>query len=945
MKIIDNTPIENFDTDWGDPDGTGMKEKSLEQVQKFIKGSIKRIEEDAADLKKDNESFKKNVDNQIANQSNEIAVFKKDVTNQIENYKPIEINGNVNNAADEEDLTAENGLIKIANRGTLYGKGYKILRRGVDLQSQLNQENTIYEIRYNFDLNGKTIDIPKGCSLVFSGGSFDNGCLLGNNTSIVAGAYKIFGDGLVLHKYCFSYKVDNVETNIELKWLNIKQRMVRYETTSDKRKWILSNDSGIRCSNFEGNCHFKKQGSNIDINVDSDFLLNACPGKFSEINKNTGNIIENNLNTLDVLKLSYYKNGNILTIPHKSKWVFFYSNNIEDDLNLTYIQPGTEIDLSAETIYCTSLNRAFIHPEASTWCNEAKLEWFIGDGFYKSFVEFNNSPIISDQSYNIQRALDASMDIISHIRGIIPVENTLYAEVRKKIYLGSRYNLTDEDAFVSNAQYKVKYSVPSTVILGLADKDLFMQRTTVVFYGGLLTTYYAAIHKKNLWVVDMDYKTSYSEVNTSLLGKKPDNSGYYTNAAFTIAQKNGNGYTSFSKYDIYTKFTKYGIFAEQANTASYINSSEINAYIFGYYEGVHIENSFGASIMNITLQAVDSLPLNEVDYYRNAYIKTSRSTINIINWDFSSVKDKNKIIQKPYKKILIEGDNAIVGTSSLYTAQGASIENYRDRIGSKNKNFTVTSTANTPLHLPLLENVFAGIKHSQIKKCHFIKITCKEDVDVSILNEKIENDDTRFTIESVTTSTYNMENLFSVKAGLLPAVSLTPEQFVEAYVELKDGYTLNKKEKFRQCAFDFATSKNIFTYAKIIMIGSSKTYVKDIEMHHGQTFAIFDMGEVLNDIKSCIVRLYGEKIHNYGIGANIESINCMPQLRGLSLHESCNYFNRNFQPISYGPSSLRPIDDVMLGQSYYDSTLKKPLWWNGTAWVDANGEVVSGTSI
>lgn len=184
MKIIDNTPIENFDTDWGDPDGTGMKEKSKEQVQKFIKGSIKRIEEDAADLKKDNESFKKNVDNQIANQSNEIAVFKKDVTNQIENYKPIEINGNVNNAADEEDLTAENGLIKIANRGTLYGKGYKILRRGVDLQSQFNQENTIYEIRYDFDLGGGTLNIPAGCTLKFEGGSFANGVLNCNSTYI-----------------------------------------------------------------------------------------------------------------------------------------------------------------------------------------------------------------------------------------------------------------------------------------------------------------------------------------------------------------------------------------------------------------------------------------------------------------------------------------------------------------------------------------------------------------------------------------------------------------------------------------------------------------------------------------------------------------------------------------------------------------------------------------
>ena len=37
MKIIDNTPIKDFNEDWGDPDGTGIKEKSKEQVQKFIK--------------------------------------------------------------------------------------------------------------------------------------------------------------------------------------------------------------------------------------------------------------------------------------------------------------------------------------------------------------------------------------------------------------------------------------------------------------------------------------------------------------------------------------------------------------------------------------------------------------------------------------------------------------------------------------------------------------------------------------------------------------------------------------------------------------------------------------------------------------------------------------------------------------------------------------------
>lgn len=81
--------------------------------------------------------------------------------------------------ADEEDLTNMNGLIKIADRGTLYGKGYKIIRRGVDLQSQFNQENTIYEIRYDFELNGETLNIPAGCTLKFEGGSFANGIIDG----------------------------------------------------------------------------------------------------------------------------------------------------------------------------------------------------------------------------------------------------------------------------------------------------------------------------------------------------------------------------------------------------------------------------------------------------------------------------------------------------------------------------------------------------------------------------------------------------------------------------------------------------------------------------------------------------------------------------------------------------------------------------------------------
>ena len=50
----------------------------------------------------------------------------------------------------------------------------------------INQPNTIYEIRYDFDLNGETIEMQEGCTLKFNGGYFRNGTLKGGGTNISA---------------------------------------------------------------------------------------------------------------------------------------------------------------------------------------------------------------------------------------------------------------------------------------------------------------------------------------------------------------------------------------------------------------------------------------------------------------------------------------------------------------------------------------------------------------------------------------------------------------------------------------------------------------------------------------------------------------------------------------------------------------------------------------
>lgn len=91
-------------------------------------------------------------------------------------------------SADEEDLTEVGNLLKFKDRPNTNGMGNIILRRNKSFAEQITKENTIYEIRYDFDLNNKSVTIPKNCVLEFDGGSLSNGTIvLSSNNSIING--------------------------------------------------------------------------------------------------------------------------------------------------------------------------------------------------------------------------------------------------------------------------------------------------------------------------------------------------------------------------------------------------------------------------------------------------------------------------------------------------------------------------------------------------------------------------------------------------------------------------------------------------------------------------------------------------------------------------------------------------------------------------------------
>lgn len=127
---------------------------------------------------------------QVTQLGQEVGTNKDNITNlqqEIDSIQPIIIEGNVTNAPDEEDITTDsNDLLKFADRPTAVNQmGYVILRKNKTFAEQVTKENTIYEIRYPFDLGGASVTVPTWCVLKFNGGILRNGTLSCNNSRIM----------------------------------------------------------------------------------------------------------------------------------------------------------------------------------------------------------------------------------------------------------------------------------------------------------------------------------------------------------------------------------------------------------------------------------------------------------------------------------------------------------------------------------------------------------------------------------------------------------------------------------------------------------------------------------------------------------------------------------------------------------------------------------------
>lgn len=97
-----------------------------------------------------------------------------------------------------EDLKIRNGLLQLADRSSIDGLGYVILRPDKTFSEQVTQSNCIYEVRYNFAVDDNFV-APENIRLKYNGGS-----LVVNGVSTYSSLVKASEVGLIPNTELFA---------------------------------------------------------------------------------------------------------------------------------------------------------------------------------------------------------------------------------------------------------------------------------------------------------------------------------------------------------------------------------------------------------------------------------------------------------------------------------------------------------------------------------------------------------------------------------------------------------------------------------------------------------------------------------------------------------------------------------------------------------------------
>ena len=184
---------------------------------------------------------------------------------------------------DEEDLTTIDNKVQFKDKlynleefsgyGVINVRKYISNNKNLIYQDIFKYENTIYIIKYDFDLDGNTITLPNNCILYFQGGSIKNGYIKLNKAKIlgweirkdflIANNDDNFAEGQILYlDNTYKYRKEN-------KWITFITQDKAFVTVVNEEVIINSYDD---YNKVEGEILYLRD-SDINVDVTNEVLI------------------------------------------------------------------------------------------------------------------------------------------------------------------------------------------------------------------------------------------------------------------------------------------------------------------------------------------------------------------------------------------------------------------------------------------------------------------------------------------------------------------------------------------------------------------------------------------------------------------------------------------------------------------------------------------------
>ncbi len=887
-----------------------------------------------------------------------------------------EIAAKVNVVPDEEDITGirsgDKTVIKFKdkqyNPDEFSGLGRVYLRKNIvdvedDLgqtkrmnllqQSMLSKENTIYIIQYDYDLNGQEITIPENCVLQFEGGSLSNGIIIFNNTYIIS-------NGTSFININCSGLLSNKQLNLSIFYTNNNDYSNCIQTLVNSCDKVIVDITDIYC---------KEVTINKDIEIDG--LSNTI-----------------NLTQIDGVRSNYYnvfnsiEDGIHIYIKNISVNGTFEDNiNIDSDYNKSIFQfenpYSVTIDNCSFKGIISKQVKGSLYGNIITVINSCNVEirnsYFESNGGYENIAlnnVTNKKPTTFTISNNIFKDYNNGFSVFNCWAGN---KGNVIFESNKLIncfYYGSLLNIYGETLYIAN---NTIIDCMSSSVFDFTEDGSWVARNIIFKNNTIKLLDEAEVY---------NYSTLSKEVISGGIGLKIEAETFEICNNIIEAQvcmqilhavkylDNEDGYFYSGNFspnkvcNIYNNILNYNKFRNNKNIVSFacgVYASVPNPSLMDVILNVNIHDNYfysGYSSQNSSGKEFRQLPI---------FIYSAKN-IKINNNTFEDCIGQNRSV---YGNLIeIQSyiyDREYTNEKLVRFYQIESLEINNNIINLKNQlsryYLLYFYSRNFSTYKPTFINILNTRVCNNISDSSFLLLQgSKENWFNCSLNYLILKGNNKSFISSLSVSYPNIFNIDTDNnLGDIKLPFIKRGQFYNNdYLALSNGIiTYNKQEQGAINQFDvlkcdsgyfmaLTSGELLDTNLQICNnIGIDIIYKDDIYFlylgnspSHLLPINVSDVVSSYNDsIKEPKKTLRG------ALKYDTDSRQVYIDLSTISSSQQLNFEGKTIGVLQGStetrPNNLNSSFDV--GYKYYDTTLNKPIWWNGTKWIDSNGSVVNIT--